>query len=405
MKKSNNQQLLKDNKHFCMAPWVHLSTWQTGDTYPCCAYDYETPIGNVNQEGFKGVWNNEKMKELRLAMLADKATYGCRKCFDYEKQGVFSYRHKMNNDYGHHIDSVEQTKEDGTVDNLNIAFFDVRFSNLCNMKCRSCGSHFSSRWAEDEEGKARVVEIDYPHLWDEIEEILPTVEEIYFTGGESLFMKQHYDLLDRLIELEHFPKLMYNSNASRLHLKDRHVKDYWKYFDDIIFGVSLDQVGDKANYTRHGQKWETVFENLCWIRDNVPHVKIIPSPTISVLNIMDIDKILVCLYDNNLASDYEINLNNLLVTPEYLSCTILPRHLKKQAEKNIKKALDSLGKYPMNSSRLKNISARLEKIIEYMYSEDNSHLILEFQETTKKLDTIRNENFAITFPELKEIYE
>jgi len=392
-------------KYFCMAPWVHLSTWQTGDTYPCCAYDYETPIGNVNEEGFKGVWNNKKMKELRLAMLKDKPTHGCRKCFDYEKQGVFSYRYKMNKDYAHHQGLVAQTKKDGTVDKLNIAFFDVRFSNLCNMKCRTCGSHFSSRWAEDEEGKGRVVEIDYPHLWEEIDEILETTEEIYFTGGESLFMQQHYELLDRLIEIGHFPKLMYNSNASRLHLKDKHVKDYWKYFDNIVFGVSCDQIGEKANYTRHGQKWDKVFDNLCWIRDNVPHVDIIPSPTISVYNIMDLDKIIKFIYDNELATDFEINLNNLLVTPEYLSSTILPKHLKIEAEKGINKSIENLKNYNMNSGRYSHIESRLQKIIEFMYAEDNSHLIPEFQQKTKNLDKIRNENFGEVFPELKEIYE
>jgi len=395
----------KFSKYFCMAPWVHLSTWQTGDTYPCCAYDYETPVGNVNNEGIKGVWNNEKMKELRLAMLENKPTHGCRKCFDYEEQGIFSYRHKMNKDFAHHMPLVEETKQDGTVDKLNIAFFDVRFSNLCNMKCRSCGSHFSSRWAEDEEGKGRIVEIEYPHLWEEIDEILETTEEIYFTGGESLFMQQHYELLDRLIQIGHFPKLMYNSNASRLHLKDKHVKDYWKYFDNIVFGVSCDQIGDKANYTRHGQKWNKIFDNLCWIRDNAPHVDIVPSPTISVLNIMDLDKIIELIYNNQLATDYDINLNNLLVTPEYLSCTILPNHLKKQAEKKIKSAIKNLKNYPMNWGRRKHVTSRLKKIIEFMYGEDNSHLINEFQKKTKHLDQIRNENFAKTFPELKEIYE
>jgi len=395
----------KNKKYFCMAPWVHLSTWQTGDTYPCCAYDYETPVGNVNKEGIRGVWNNKNMKELRLAMLENKPTHGCRKCFDYEKQGIYSYRYKMNQDFAHHWPLVEQTKDDGTVDKLNIAFFDVRFSNLCNMKCRSCGSHFSSKWAEDEEGKSRVVEIDYPYLWEEIDEILETTEEIYFTGGESLFMQQHYDLLDRLIEIEHFPKLMYNSNASRLHLKNKHIKDYWNYFDNIVFAVSCDQIGEKANYTRHGQKWDRIFNNLCWIRDNQPNVSIIPSPTISVLNIIDLGEIIEFLYDNYLVTDYDINLNNLLVTPEHLSCTILPKHLKKQAEKNLRRTIKNLKRYSMEETKRRDIRDRLEKVIEFMNSEDNSHLIPEFQLKTKKLDKIRNENFAETFPELKEIYE
>ena len=395
--------------HFCMAPWVHMSVWQTGDVYPCCIYDWNMPVDNINRSGIKGSWNSNDMRELRLRMLRDEPSPGCAKCINYDKQGIVSYRHKMNSEYNHHYDLVSTTQEDGSVEKMNLAYFDFRFSNLCNMKCRSCGPHFSSKWAEDVDGKPKVVEIDHPEMWEEIEEVLPTIEEIYFTGGESLFMPQHYRLLDMLIERGLKPRLTYNSNATRLSLKGKHIKDYWKHFDNIFYCVSLDQVGPKAEYTRAGQTWDTVYNNLCWIRDNFEQgydrgVVIQPNPTISVLNIMDLRYILNFLFDNNLATDFDINMNNLLIGPEWLSCTILPAHLKERAKENLlllKQECDARTMYPQRHEFL---NSSIDNVINFMYSKDDSHLIPKFREEMQKLDLKRNENFLRVFPELKDLY-
>jgi len=396
-------------ENFCMAPWVHMSVWQTGDAYPCCIYHWDMPVDNINRSGLKGAWNSEKMRELRLRMLSNEPSEGCKKCINYDKQGIISYRHKMNTEYAHHRDLINTTQEDGTVDKMNLAYFDIRFSNLCNMKCRSCGPHFSSKWAEDVIGKPEIVEINHADMWEEIEEALPSIEEIYFTGGESLFMPQHYRLLDMLIERGLKPRLTYNSNATRLSLKGKHIKDYWKHFDNIFYCVSLDQVGPKAEYTRNGQTWDTVYNNLCWIRDNFEQgydkgVVIQPNPTISVLNIMDLRRIINFLFDNGLATDYDINMNNLLVGPEWLSCTILPKHLKQLAQENLELLKEDVDRRKMYPQRREFLHSAIDNVIVYMNDRDDTHLIPKFKEEMQKLDLKRGENFTMVFPELKDLY-
>ncbi len=392
-----------------MAPWTHMSVWQNGDAYPCCIYHWDMPIGNINKAGFKGAWNSEKMRDLRMRMLANEPSEGCKKCINYDAQGIISYRHKFNTEYNHHYNLVETTSDDGSVEQMNLAYFDVRFSNLCNMKCRSCGPHFSSKWAEDISGKPEVVEINHPEMWDEIEEMLPTIEEVYFTGGESLFMEQHYRLLDMLIERGLKPRLTYNSNASRLSLKGKHIKDYWQHFDKIFFCVSCDQVGTKAEYTRAGQKWSTVFDNLCWIRDNFEHsydkgVVIQPNPTISVLNILDLRKIINFLFEHNIPTDYDINLSNVLVGPDWMSITILPDHIKQLAKENILLLKEDINKLEMYPQRKEFLHTGLDNIINFMYSKDDTHLIPTFRIEMQKMDLKRKENFLSVFPELKDLY-
>jgi len=394
-----------DNENFCMAPWVHMSVWQTGDAYPCCIYDWTKSVGNINHQGFAGVWNSKDMKQLRLRMLNNQVSEGCAKCNYYDKQGILSYRYKFNNEYDHHYNLVEQTNSDGSVDKLNIAYFDVRFSNLCNMKCRTCGPHFSSKWAEDTDGKPKIVEINHPEMWNEITTMLPTIEEIYFTGGESMFMEQHYRLLDMLIENKCKPKLTYNSNASRLALGSKHIDNYWQHFDNIFYGVSLDQIGPKAEYTRHGQPWNTIFDNLCYIRDNFKQVTIQPNPTINVLNILDLRKIILFLFDNNLATDFDINLSNILVGPTWLSITILPDELKECAKNSLEQLKIDLNQYNMYNERKQFLIDGIDSIINYLYSRNDQNLIKEFKVEMQKTDKIRNENFLTVFPELAVLYE
>lgn len=394
-----------DKENFCMAPWVHMSVWQTGDAYPCCIYDWTKSVGNINTSGFKGVWNSDDMKALRLRMLNNEVSEGCAKCNWYDKQGILSYRYKFNNEYDHHYNLVEETNSDGSVDKLNIAYFDVRFSNLCNMKCRTCGPHFSSKWAEDTEGKPKIVEINHPEMWTEIETMLDSIEEIYFTGGESMFMDQHYRLLEMLIKNNCKPKLTYNSNASRLQLKGKHIDQYWKHFDNIFYGVSLDQIGVKAEYTRHGQPWNKIFDNLCYIRDNFEQVTIQPNPTINVLNILDLPDMITYLFDNNLATDFDINLSNILVGPTWLSITILPSDLKIKAAQGLEKLKIDLSRYTMYNERKQFLIDGIDSIINYLYSRNDQNLISEFKEEMIKLDKIRNENFIAVFPELAVLYE
>jgi hypothetical protein len=222
-------------------------------------------------------------------------------------------------------------------------------------------------------------------------------------------MEQHYRLLDMLIERGLKPRLTYNSNATRLSLKGKHIKDYWSHFDRIFYCVSLDQVGAKAEYTRAGQTWNTVFDNLCWIRDNFEHrydkgVVIQPNPTISVLNVLDLRKIVNYLFEHNIPTDYDINLSNLLVGPEWLSCTILPDNLKQLARENIELLKEDIDKIDMYPQRKQFLQTGLDNIVNFMYSKDDTHLIPKFRIEMQKLDLKRKENFVAVFPELKDLY-
>ena len=111
----------------------------------------------------------------------------------------------LNHRFGHHgPELIAKTKESGRVKDMTLRYWDFRFSNVCNFKCRSCGPELSSGWAKDHTKRNEL--LGYPidvkdltkpdrlaMLWEQIEPSFPYVEEIYFAGGEPLIMEDQME--------------------------------------------------------------------------------------------------------------------------------------------------------------------------------------------------------------------
>ena len=208
--KKDKEFLLKKSKTFCMAPWVEVHVTTTGEIVPCCAADLGEPLGNTQQgDTLEESWNSERATKLRMDMLQEKRNGICKNCHTYEDLGRRSERDCYNKDFTKYFDRVEMTKDDGELEIFDPPFIDIRFSNVCNLKCRMCGPHFSTSWYKDAiaEGK---IDSSYPlivrptedpeELWKQVEVILPTVERIHFAGGEPLAAKEQYWMLEYLID-------------------------------------------------------------------------------------------------------------------------------------------------------------------------------------------------------------
>ena len=124
----------------CLAPWTHLHTWPNNDVYPCCLAPMESPVGNLKEQTLEQVWNSQEMKDMRLSMLKGELPLKtCSKCIELESHGQDSLRNFFSNKFDRHAHLPAKTNPDGSVDDLSIVYWDFRFSNICNMRCRSCG--------------------------------------------------------------------------------------------------------------------------------------------------------------------------------------------------------------------------------------------------------------------------
>jgi len=419
-KNFNDDEIYKltKSKVFCMLPWLHLSSNPDGSTLPCCYADYKYPVGNARINTFKEIWNQEPYKLIRKNMLQDKPCKECTTCYEAEKNGFFSKREQSNKWFGHHIKEVNDTNNDGSTNNFKIRYLDIRFSNLCNFRCRTCGPGFSSNWYHDyiklynkiPKSKTRPDE-DLPMinfsiddedlLFDQIETHIPYLEEIYFAGGEPLIMKEHYRLLEKLIKCNKKNiRLVYNTNFSELHYKDKHVFDYWKEFSNIRVGASLDASGKKAEYIRKGTEWTQVLENRRLMLKETPHVEFWVTSTISAMNVLHILDFHKQIVEEHLIPEPGKMTWNICLWPEYYRPNIFNKDFKNkviipQYEKHIEwlAPLDSHGE----------CTDRFVSLLNFIKTDSDATLYKRFLNEVNKLDEIRDENFWKVFPEFNSL--
>jgi radical SAM protein with 4Fe4S-binding SPASM domain len=403
--------LLMSSKKFCMLPWMHMHAFPDGRAYPCCLADYWHPVGDLRKNTMAEVWNQDNYKQLRKNMLTEQTSKECTKCYEQEANGFFSMRNDANRNYGHHIDEIDQTLPDGTHPEFKIRYWDVRFSNLCNFRCRSCGPIFSSNWFNDHVKlynrvpdvlKRDMERVEYTtgNEEDMIRQMMPHVphlEQVYFAGGEPLIMKEHYFLLEKLIELGKTDvRITYNTNFSELAFKDKHVFEYWKHFKIVGVGASLDASGARGELMRKGTVWNQIVENRRQMIKEVPHVDFYVSTTVSAMNLLHVADFHKELVNLKLIEVKDFNIN-ICQSPEWYRIDIFPDQFKKEV---ITPIIEEHIAWLEPRDELKRATTGFKSLLNLMNSNGQDKLWPKFLEEIGKLDRIRDENFWTTFPEL-----
>jgi radical SAM protein with 4Fe4S-binding SPASM domain len=405
---------LTQSKTFCMLPWVHMHAFPDGRAYPCCLSEYHYPVGDLRQYSMHEVWNQTAYKNMRKNMLNDKSCKECSKCYEQEEHGAFSMRNDSNRNYGHLINEISQTKEDGTHPEFKLRYWDVRFSNLCNFSCRSCGPIFSSNWYNDhvklynrkpdvlgrEMARVEYTAGDEDAMLEQMLPHIPYLEQVYFAGGEPLIMKEHYFMLEKLIELGKTDvRIQYNTNFSELRFKDKHVFDYWHHFKNVSVGASLDASGTRAELIRKGTDWNQTVENRQRMIEEVPHVDFYVSSTVSamnVLHVLDFHKEWVNL---NLLKPQDWNIN-VCQSPDWYRVDVLPVEFKQQV---VIPAYEKHLQWLEPLDNLRRATTGYNSLISLMKANDASSKWHLFKERTNKLDHVRGENFWEIFPEFESL--
>ena len=392
--------LLTDSKTFCIYPWIHLHAYPTGEAYPCCHSEMKYPVGNCRSSTLEEIWQDRPMQQLRADMLSETPNPACGRCYEQEQSGFFSGRKSANKHHGHHIKKLHDNP-------FEMTYWDIRFSNLCNLKCRSCGHIFSSQWYQDQ---AKLAGADWAKnhkvlniagrtdtdMWEQLLPHLDYVEQIYFAGGEPLLMEEHYRILDELVRRSLFHvRLIYNTNFTHTDLKGRSVFEYWKLFDSVAVGASLDGAEDHAEYIRKGTKWQQVEQNRVDMLRICPDVDFYISPTLSILNAWHLPDFHRDWTQRGLIRAQDLNVN-ILQDPLHYRIDIAPMKYKQRLRMKYEEHLDWL----RGQDSLQRASVGFESAIKFMMATDNTHLIDVFWRKTHELDDMRNEKLLDVIPEL-----
>ena len=405
---TREQFLLTESKTFCMYPWIHLHAYPTGEAYPCCHAEMSVgQVGNCRTDTLKTIWNSSKQKQLRQNMLNETLDSTCGRCYEQEDNGFFSGRRSANKHHGHHIKKIHNTQSDGTVDQFEMTYWDIRFSNLCNLKCRSCGHIFSSQWYQDQarlaggDWRDRNTVLNYAgrtetDMWEQLEPHLDYVEQIYFAGGEPLLMEEHYNILAELVQRKRFDvRLIYNTNFTHTELRGQSVFEYWKLFDSVAVGASLDDSGPRAEYIRKGTNWAMVENNRKKMLEVCPKVDFYISPTLSIMNAWHLPEFHRDWVERGLIHAQDLNVN-ILQDPAHYRIDIAPAEYKERLSAKYLNHIHWL----QERDPLGRATVGFESAMNFMTATDNTHLIDTFWRKTHELDNIRKEDIMNIIPEL-----
>ena len=323
---------------FCILPWVSLETSPIGTVRPCCLAEQEIKdeLGNKYKliaTDLDTVQHSEYMQKLRSAFLAGEKPSTCRKCWNEERAGRTSKRMHTLNRLKHIIPDWEWTQ-----DATPLLFIDFKLGNICNLKCRICGSWSSSQFAAEEikfEGKDN---IHYQMLkdgawprenqsfWDNLVPVMKHVRYMEFTGGEPFMIQEHFDLLQRLVDagVANEIEIHYNTNGTHY---PGHAEKIWQHFKTVEIAFSIDDIGPRFEYQRMNADWNEVNENISRFRElrhKSSNIQLQVCSTVNVFNVMYLEDLAHWID----LQDFDFVYWNMLHEAYYHSVSTLPDEAK-----------------------------------------------------------------------------
>ena len=410
-KKNTKKELLQDSKTFCMAAWSHIHTTPSGVVAPCCIAEScatQTGMGNSRDMRLMEIVNSDQMKQLRVDMLNGVKNPECIKCHTHEENNITSFRQMINKDLADYFDEAyDATKKDGSLTEFKMRYFDIRFSNICNFKCRTCNSSFSTMWEQEDiktkQFHARIVpKNDNPEFLQDVIEQIDYMKTAYFAGGEPLITEEHYILLEEMIRRGKTDiELRYNTNLSNLKFKDKDLLSLWKHFSNrVAIYASIDHYGERAEYIRHGTDWAKVEENFITAK-KTPFIRLQMNTVMSVFNYLTLYEFYEYLVEKKLydPKDSTYTLYNMS-TPPHLTAHILPTNLKEIGKVKMEKLIEYMKLKQFRDPEIEQLTATTP----WVFSQDTWNQYRNtFQVEVRRLDKVRGESFAKTFPELTDL--
>ena len=309
-------------------PWIHLHVGDKGIAKACCVGNI--PFGDVNKQSLEEIWNGEAINKIRDQFLQGIPDKRCFVCINREKGGAKSIRQETFEKFEH----VDVTRVEAPI------YFDIRFSNVCNFKCKTCWHGASSKWFEEAKRlgttaapQAIIKNIaDFDLFIKNYGEAILGAKEIYIAGGEPLVTGEHYLLLEYLIKNKKTDVfLRYNTNFSKLKFKQWDVLALWDNFDRIELMASVDDLGENGEVIREGFDWDKFLINYNSIKP-YENITFKVSPTISTLNVKHIPAFYLYLINNKIIGSEDFYIN-ILERPYQFNIKNLPQEVKERVKK------------------------------------------------------------------------
>jgi len=329
-------------------------------------------------------------------------------------------------------DIIAKTAPDGTVP-PHLVYLDLRLGSKCNLKCIMCSPHDSSMWVPDwlklhpkikNESLKQIMSWDNrgknddanynwhlnnPKFWAELYDQIPNMQQLYFAGGEPLIIDAHFELLEQCVkrgEAGHI-ELRYNSNGLVI---PEELLELWNHFKRVRFGFSLDGYGKHDEYIRYPTDFSVIEKNLRRLDETPDNIEITIACAVQMLNMYYIPDFIQWKLDQGYKKINPYPLGAGLINlhgvyhPAMLNIKVFPLRFKKKIAKKFE-AFDDCYRHLHPRYQEPYGLPRIRNFVKFMFSEDWSVRLPEFQEYITKMDEIRGTRFTETFPEMAELME
>ena len=397
--------MILPNSTFCVLPWISLEASPIGTVRPCCLADDEIVDDSGNKfdlrsADLKDVQNSDHMKSLRQEFLHGKQPSTCRKCWNEERSGRTSKRMHTLNRLKHIL-----TDDTWNIDAKPLMFLDLKLGNICNLKCRICGSWSSSqsaaeeiKWTPRERQKQtfayQMLQAgNWPRqsdqFWSQIDQNINNIRYIEFTGGEPFLIQEHFDMLQGIVDrgIAGNVEIHYNTNGTQY---PEHAPEIWQHFKTVEIAVSVDDVGERFEYQRSNAVWLDVLKNIArfkQLRTQMPNIQLQCCITVNVFNV----RYLRHVADWADYQDFNFVYWNMLHDAPQWSIATLPKSAKLEISAYLKNCCPP--------ERFRNEFEQIQEFMNCGVSTDGKQL----RSSIADLDRKRNQNFADVCPEMAAI--
>lgn len=346
---------------YCPYPFIGASLQPNNTALPCGQYMNTQPFRKIIP--LHEVRTSIYMNDLRNGMLNGKHGDGCQ-CPAEEATGIRSMRQNAIDRFGYDLSN-------------DLKIVEIFFDNVCNLKCRSCGSSHSHLWYDDEMTMFGNTLADKKHqkniIYNEID--VSKLELIDIYGGEPM-LSQDAEIFFAMMRKDNAIKkvdLALSTNGTVL------PKENFEYAllncKFLKMQVSIDAYGRLNDIIRSGSNFDLLTKNLEYYNSLADkrepgQTKVMVHSAVSVYNINQLYRLEDFISNKfpNLAFDTQV-----VQYPWVLSIKHLPIDYKEKVK------IELGNRYPA--------------LVEYMM-QDGENLFGHFVNYHNMLNKIRQDEFA-----------
>ncbi len=383
---------------FCYYPFFQVLLAADGKYMPCSHHvAFMAKDGKemtADKHSIEEAWNSDYMQTLRQNFKNNIRSKGCNQCWKEQALGLKPMRYDS---YGYNIpeSQVENPETPMRVE--------INASNVCNLRCRICWSHASSRWIKEAKelyGQDGEIHLNMtPDNQAIIRRWVPHFTQIGFFGGEPLMSEANIELMRYCVKTGHSKhiSLLINTNGT---IHSDEIVSLFKQFKNVYLNFSIDDIGARFEYQRSGGKWNEVVENM---KKYIVHGGFKGGDQMEIKICCSVTSMNIYYFPEyfEFMNEHFPGLPvfwNLVFQPWELSIQLLPREVKNMIAERLRTFVRTT--YKIEERRTKTI----ENLVQYLDGHDERDFGEFFRYITRH-DKFRIESFLATFPEFYEAIE